>query len=154
MISVVPVFMPQTDPDSQSCPVQAASTDDASGLCVSNHAQRLAVSISYARLLRSIDGAIRAVNQTSLNCNVLLRRRLVIAASLLASVFLELLNVGRMCNGVDRKVHCERAESQSETGEDVTCKETVREDGVLAPCLALGPWVAVELRHDCECMSR
>lgn len=73
-------------------------------------------------------------------------------AGLLACVLLELLNVGRMCEGVNGQVNCKSTETQSETWEDVACKESVREDGVLAPCLALCPWVSVELWHDDMCM--
>lgn len=73
----------------------------------------------------------------------------VVAAGLFTGVLLELLDVGGMCDGVDRQVHCECAESQSEAGEDVACEEAVRKDGVLAPCFALGPWITVELWHRC-----
>ena len=73
-------------------------------------------------------------------------------ASLFACVLLELFDVRRMCDCVHGQVYYESAQSQSEAGEDVARKEAVREDGVLAPCLALGPWVAVELCHVCADM--
>ena len=71
----------------------------------------------------------------------------MVATGLLASVFLQLFDVGRMCDSVDCQVYCECAQSKSETGEDVACKEAVREDGVLTPCFALGPRVSVHLCH-------
>ena len=75
----------------------------------------------------------------------------MVTAGLLAGVLLELLNVGRMCDGVHGEVYCECAQSETKAGEDVARKEAVREDGVLAPCLALGPGVTVELRHLVDC---
>lgn len=71
----------------------------------------------------------------------------MVTASLLACVLLELLNVGRMCDGVHCQVYDKGTESETESGEDVACKEAVRENGVLAPCLALGPGVTVKLCH-------
>lgn len=71
----------------------------------------------------------------------------MVTSSLLACVLLELLDVGRMCDGVHCQVDNESTEADTEAGQDVSCKEAVREDGVLAPCLALGPWVTVELWH-------
>lgn len=73
----------------------------------------------------------------------------MVFTSLLACILLELLDVGRMCDGVDGQVYYECAQPQSEAGEDVACEEAVREDGVFAPCLTLGPRVTVELCHCC-----
>lgn len=71
----------------------------------------------------------------------------MVATGLLTGILLELLNVRRMCDGVDCQVYCESTKSETEAGEDVASKEAVREDGVLAPCLALGPRITIELRH-------
>lgn len=71
----------------------------------------------------------------------------MVAASLLAGVLLELFNVGRMCDGVNGQVYCKGAKTETKAGKDVACKEAVREDGVLAPCFALGPGVTVKLWH-------
>lgn len=66
---------------------------------------------------------------------------------MLACILFQLLDVRWMSDCVHSPVYKERTQANAEPWESTAHHEAVRENGVLAPRLALRPWVSIHLRH-------